>query len=172
MKEQFAKPAVSALIEKVENGERYLVIQERRKSEGEKENGLLEVPGGKIREYENIFDALRREVKEETGLSVVRIHSEEKAMRRVVDGNELITFTPLCSTQNLSGAYSLIEHFFVCEAEGELLEATDESCNLRWEKAETVRAMLEENPGQFFLTDILPLEAYFKALEDNKPAES
>ncbi len=61
MRETFAKPAVGAIIEKSEKGERYILIQERQKENGGIENGMLELPAGKIREFENIFDALRRE---------------------------------------------------------------------------------------------------------------
>lgn len=39
--------------------------------------GLWEIPAGKIREYENIYSALRREVKEETNLDITYIAGEE-----------------------------------------------------------------------------------------------
>ena len=51
MMEIFVKPAVGAIIEKSENGCNYLLIQERRKENGGTENGLLEIPAGKIRDY-------------------------------------------------------------------------------------------------------------------------
>ena len=37
------------------------------------EKGLLEIPAGKIREYENIYAALRREVFEEIGIKIKNI---------------------------------------------------------------------------------------------------
>jgi 8-oxo-dGTP pyrophosphatase MutT (NUDIX family) len=70
MIEIFAKPAVGAIIEKVINNKRYILIQDRNKSNDGIETGMIEIPAGKIREYENIFDSLRREVREETGLNI------------------------------------------------------------------------------------------------------
>ena len=58
---------------------KFLLIQERWKN-NVLEDGLLEIPGGKIREFENIFDALRREVSEETGYKVTYIYGEEKSI--------------------------------------------------------------------------------------------
>ena len=68
MNERFAVPAVGAIIEKEENGTLYLLMQTRQKENDHGTNGLLEFPAGKVREYESLFVALRREVKEETGL--------------------------------------------------------------------------------------------------------
>lgn len=70
--EKFAIPCVAAIIEKIINNEKYILIQTRQKENGAETNGMLEVPAGKIREYENIFEALRREVREETGLTITR----------------------------------------------------------------------------------------------------
>ncbi len=36
-------------------------------------SGLIEIPAGSINAYENVYDALRREVKEECGLDIVKI---------------------------------------------------------------------------------------------------
>ncbi|HWR24081.1 MAG TPA: NUDIX domain-containing protein [Feifaniaceae bacterium] len=54
-------------------------MQARWKEDAPSENGLLEIPAGKIRAFESIFDALRREIKEETGLSVTEILGEDGA---------------------------------------------------------------------------------------------
>ena len=117
--EKFAIPCVAAIIEKIINNEKYILIQTRQKENGPETNGMLEVPAGKIREYENIFEALRREVREETGLTITKILGEDKKISNLIKGNEVISYTPYCITQNLSGAYSIILNTFLCEAEGE-----------------------------------------------------
>lgn len=91
---------------------------------------MIEIPAGKIREYENIFEALRREVKEETGLIITKINGEELSTLSAINGNKVISFQPYCVTQNLSGAYSLILNTFLCEADGILAESTNETQNI------------------------------------------
>lgn len=158
--EQFAKPAAAAIIRKEINGEEYLLIQEREKEEGGSDNGLLEISAGKIREYENVFDALRREVFEETGLVITKIEGEEESVCTMINGNTIVSFQPYCMTQNLSGAYSLLVHTFLCRAEGELLKETNETKNIRWEKAEDVRKLLISEPESIFLLHINALKQY------------
>lgn len=97
---------------KIINNEKYILIQTRQKENGAETNGMLEVPAGKIREYENIFEALRREVREETGLTITKILGEDKKISNLIKGNEVISYTPYCITQNLSGAYSIILNTF------------------------------------------------------------
>ena len=104
MTETFAIPAVGAIIVKRIGDEEYILVQNRKKNNGDGMDGLLEIPAGKIREYENIFEALRREVWEETGLHLTTIQGEEACRFLDVDGNETIMFSPYCVTQNLSGA--------------------------------------------------------------------
>ncbi|WP_373080914.1 NUDIX hydrolase [Fusobacterium animalis] len=141
--EKFAISCVAAIIEKIVNNEKYILIQTRQKEDGAETNGMLEVPAGKIREYENIFRALRREVKEETGLTITKILGEDKQISNLIDGNEVISYTPYCVTQNLSGAYSIILNTFLCEAEGELLTETNESQNIHWMKIEELKKFLK-----------------------------
>lgn len=161
MVEIFAKPAVGAIIEKAEHGKRYILIQERNKENGGIENGMAEIPAGKIREYENIFDALRREVWEETGLRLTYIQGEENTASSKTNGYETISFSPFCITQNLSGGYSIILQTFLCQAVGDLQVETNETTHVRWELAETVETMLFENPQQFYPMHINALKKYF-----------
>ena len=121
---------------------------------------MLEVPAGKIREYENIFETLRREVKEETGLSITKILGEDNQISNFIKGNEVISYTPYCVTQNLSGAYSIILNTFLCEAEGELLTETNESQNIHWMKIEELKKIFKNNPEKIFLLHINALQKY------------
>ena len=141
--EKFAIPCVAAIIEKIVNNEKYILIQTRQKEDGAETNGMLEIPAGKIREYENIFRALRREVKEETGLTITKILGEDRQIPNLIGDNEVISYTPYCVTQNLSGAYCIILNTFLCEAEGELLTETNESQNIHWMKIEELKKFLK-----------------------------
>ena len=164
VKEVFATPAVSAIIERTMGGTTYILLQRRQKQTGDETHGLIEIVGGKIREYENIFDALRREVWEETGLRLTGIRGENEQREIHVNGTRAISFQPFCTVQNLSGIYSLIMHIFICSAEGEPLPATDETSDVHWERVETVKEMLEASPQTFFPMDIIPLKKYTEQL--------
>jgi len=161
--EKFAVPCVAAIIEKIINNQKYILIQTRQKEDGAETNGMLEIPAGKIREYENIFEALKREVKEETGLTITKILGEDRQIANLIGGNEVISYTPYCVTQNLSGAYSIILNTFLCgEAEGELLTETNESQNIHWIKIEELKKILKNNPEKIFLLHINALQKYLE----------
>lgn len=160
MKETFAIPAVGAIIVKKIENEEFILVQNRKKNNGDGMDGLLEIPAGKIREYENIFDALRREVWEETGLHLIKIQGEEDSKFLDVNGNETMIFSPYCVTQNLSGAYSIILSTFICEAEGELLERTNETENIRWMKKDELKKIVDDSPESIFLMHVNSLRKY------------
>jgi ADP-ribose pyrophosphatase len=51
--EQFSIPGVSGIIERCIDGVDHILIQERFKEDAPAENGLIEIPAGKIRRYEH-----------------------------------------------------------------------------------------------------------------------
>lgn len=160
MVETFAVPAVGAIIVKNVENEEFILVQIRKKNTGDGTDGLLEIPAGKVREYENIFEALKREVWEETGLQVTTVQGEEASQLLDITGNMTIAFSPYCVTQNLSGAYSLILSTFLCEAEGELLEHTNETENIRWMRREELKEIVDNSPEKIFLMHIHALRKY------------
>lgn len=162
IKEVFAKPCVGAIIEKIIGNERLILIQTRQKEDGNETNGMLEIPAGKIREYEDVFSALRREVWEETGLKITKIYGEDTSVSTQTGDVTTISFNPYCVTQNLSGAYSMILNTFLCEAEGDLIESTNETENVHWEKVSEIERLLRENPEKIFFMHINALKKYLK----------
>lgn len=160
IKEIFAKPCVGAIIEKIIDDEKYILVQTRQKEDGCETNGMIEIPAGKIREYENVFSALRREVREETGLEIIKIYGEDSSVCTQTGDVTTISFSPYCVTQNLSGAYSIILNTFLCEAEGDLIESTNETENVHWEKASEIKRLLRESPEKIFFMHINALKKY------------
>lgn len=160
MTETFAIPAVGAIIVKRVEDEEFILVQTRKKNSGDGLDGLLEIPAGKIREYENIFEALRREVWEETGLHITSIQGEDDSKLLDVSGNKTIMFSPYCVTQNLSGAYSLLLSTFLCEAEGELMEQTNETENIRWISRDELKEIVDNSPESIFLMHLHALRKY------------
>ncbi len=160
MCESFAIPCAGAIIEKNIDGEMYILLQTRFKRDGGETNNKLELPAGKIREYENIFEALRREVYEETGLTVTEIIGENSLTCGQIDEVNIVSFEPFCVTQNMSGAYSILLLTFICRAEGDLYESTDETQNIKWVKVDEVKRMIENEPQEFFFMHVNALKKY------------
>src|SRR3954463_1340770 len=75
----FAVPTVSAIIERQHQGRTQVLIQVRWKPDKDPVySGAFEIPAGGIYQSENVYDALKREVFEETGLRVTAIRPDVK----------------------------------------------------------------------------------------------
>ena len=83
--ERLAIPGAGGIIVKEINGAKHILTQIRVRPDVPCENGLIEIPAGKIQAFESIFDTLKREIKEETGLDVVEILGEN--LSTIYEGN-------------------------------------------------------------------------------------
>ncbi len=160
--ELFAKPGVGGIIEKHIDGIDYILIQERCKNDAKLESGLIEIPAGKIREFENIFDCLRREINEETGLIVVNIEGKNEATYYESNGYKVINYTPFSSSQNIIGSYPIMVQVFICTARGELVQQSNESKNIRWISIYELKDMLENKINSFYPMHVITLKKYLK----------
>ena len=138
-----------------------MIIQKRQKIISE--DGLIEIPASKIREFENVFDALRREVREETGLKITNIIGENYQIIET-KSYSTISVSPFCVTQNLSGGYSSILFTFICHGEGKLYDKSNESSDIKWIPVSELKSLLDNNPEKFFPMCINSLKKYFKTI--------
>lgn len=158
--ELFTKPSASAIIIKNVNSKKYILIQERFKENAPLENGLLEIPGGKIREFENIYDCLRREVKEETGLDVVKIQGENDSTIIEHNGYTVLNYIPFTCTQNIKGYYPIMNEAFICETSGNLSTCTNEAKNQKWISLEELSNILLNHESSLYPMHIAALKKY------------
>lgn len=139
--EVFAKPAGSGIIIK-------------------SENGLIQITGGKIREFENVFNCLRREVQEETGLNVTEIIGQNDAVIIEANGYKVINYEPFACFQNIQGNYPIMVQTFICKVEGQILDKTNETQNIRWVSIDELREMLDNKEEGFNPMDVTKLKKY------------
>ncbi|RPI79712.1 MAG: NUDIX domain-containing protein [Desulfobacteraceae bacterium] len=158
--EKFAVPGAGGILEKEIGSIRHILLQERCKAEAPAETGLLEIPAGKIREFENIFDCLRREVREETGLEVLKIEGEKEAVVYENAGYQVLHYTPFSSAQNLKGVYPIMVQIFICRVAGEVARKTNETRNLRWVSIAELSRDLASFPERFYPMHVETLKKY------------
>ncbi|MGX7154288.1 NUDIX domain-containing protein [Enterococcus rivorum] len=101
-----------------------------------------------MRAFENIFETLKREVKEECGLPITKINTG-KIETVSAPYYEVQSYTPYYSVQNIAGRYPIMMDVFLCEAEGNLLKETDESKNIAWRSVEDISKLLNQ-PNKFY----------------------
>lgn len=160
--ELFAKPGVGGIIEKSIDGIDYILIQERHKEDAKLEEGLIEIPAGKIREFENIFDCLRREIWEETGLIVDEIEGEKDSIVIETNGYKVLSYTPFMSSQNIEGTYPIMVQVFICKTIGQELTQTNETKNIRWISLTELKQLLDTSENNFYPMHITTLKKYLE----------
>lgn len=120
--EKEVKFIVNAIVKKQVKDKEYILLEE----ECHKSDFKLGLPGGTIKECENVYGVLRRELNER-GLNVTKILDEE--VRENFKGEEDRVFEPFCISQNYKGNDMIITNTFVCEASNNNIKATN---NYRW----------------------------------------
>lgn len=163
--EQFSIPGVGGIIVKEHEGEKYILLQTRIKPHALYEDGLLEIPAGKIRAFENIFEALKREIKEETGLEVVEILGESISTVYKENNYKVVNFMPFSCAQNIQGEYPIMVFVFICHVTGDLLPSSDEAKDFRWTLVSEISTMLNKKPGIFYPMHVDTLKKYVLSCE-------
>jgi len=147
-------------VERVINGSTEIVIQTRNK----KNEVSLELPGGRLELYEPILDGLKREVYEETGITIIEVESSNKRIDTSEINPDFVVecLEPYCVYQTIKGPIDSIGMYFICRAEGKLLDVGDETTNIRWEKIDEIYRLMMEEPRQFSDVDRAGLIYYLK----------
>jgi len=125
-----------AIIERIADGKKEIIVQWRDKR-GE---GCWELPGGCIEPYESLYGAVKREVKEETGLDIIMINGESAYLQE----DRVECLKPFSVYQTLEGFVDSVGFHFICQATGELLSKGDATKEIKWIGLDDLEVLLEK----------------------------
>ncbi|GJM73137.1 DNA mismatch repair protein MutT [Paenibacillus macerans] len=151
---------VRAIIERRIQGELHLYLQVRNKPDQPK---ALELPGGQLEEYESMIEGLKREVREETGLKLVRIEGMDTYVEVESRTGRVEAIRPFAVYQTLAGPIDSMGVYFRCEAEGMPLRTGDETLDGQWMPIHALRQLAEKEPEAFSWIDAVGIRLYFQS---------
>jgi len=161
-----AVPYCGAIVERVENGKKQVLLQTRWKPERDPVySGTLEFPAGVLdHPYESVYQEVAREVFEETGLKIKEIRGDSRTKTYTTGRDDAsMAFRPFCCTQQLKNGLPWIGFVFVCEVEpGQPVAQADEVRDVQWVDIDDVRELFEKTPEKFFSLELPAWEYYFK----------
>ena len=157
----FCIHGVAAIIGRDIEGEKHILIQDRKKGSTSIETGLIEIPCGKVKKMESVFDCIRNKVLVETGLQITKICGEEKFLSLKANEYNVINYIPFFSTQNTEDNYPIVIETFICEASGETLIESKDAKNIRWISLSSLSKLIE-NESLFYPMIIFPLKHYLE----------
>jgi 8-oxo-dGTP pyrophosphatase MutT (NUDIX family) len=157
----FPVPNVSAIIERRRGQLTEVLIQVRWKPERDPVySGTFEIPAGGIGRDENVYDALRREVFEETGLRVTGFRPDVKTQLHSEGADGVFAFVPFCCQQQLRGR-ARVGFVFVCTvAADEPVPGRGEVTEITWLDTASLEKLVQEAPQRIFIFQRPVLEFY------------
>lgn len=161
-------PVVSVLIERLHDGEKQLLVQTRWKPERDPVySGTMEIPAGWVDKYENIYDALKREVREETGLDIIKITPDNKTEIMGEKDDGAFAFETFCCQQQVKGGLPWVGFVFLCEVEDKEPEPQEEEVrDIRWMPIGELKDLVESKPDEIFTLQLPVLQFYLNYIHE------
>lgn len=171
--EQNRKPkncvVISAILEKEIDKKHCIFVQIRWKPQSSPTySGMVEIPAGGVEPYENVYDTLYREVKEETGLEITDVvddYHSEITENSTHDKNHV--FLPFLCQQSLesNGGLPWIGFVFRCTVTSEITMQREEAKDPRWITLDELEDLIENHPEKIFPLQYPVLKQYVSVMK-------
>lgn len=162
-------PVISAIIQRGSGSDREILLQLRWKPERDPiYSGTWEIPAGWMDKYENVYETVKREVSEETGLNVTKIFPDIKTVEYKGNKDDAsFAFVPFCCQQQLKGGKPWVGFVFVCEVDdNEPVVQIDEVKEIKWVKIKELRHLITNQPESIFMLQVGVLNYYIDHIPD------
>lgn len=156
------RPVISAIIEREVDNEIEVLIQTRWKPDKDPVySGTIEIPAGHLDEYENVYETVKREVFEETGLKIKEFFPNIHTKIYSPKDDGAFAFLPFCCQQQVKGGKPWVGFVFICKVEdGEPVAQQEETKDIRWVKRDELKKIFDETPEQIFTLQLGVIDYY------------
>lgn len=149
-------PNINALIYR--DLDRSELLLQRRDKPGEVVRGRWELPGGRWMAGEPPDVAIAREVREETGLTLLAVAGAVERLDTLAPSTVWIA-RPLAVVAGVDGAYPSMHVVFECYAEGDPRPLAGETADTTWWQVEELREEIAAHPERFVAQTLAMLAA-------------
>lgn len=153
-----------AIIERVSDGSLSAYVQWRTKPN---EPRVLELPGGRVGEFESLLSALRREVVEETGMTVTHIIGADSLTLSLDTVGDVECVPVYAAYQTVRGPVDSMGVYFRCQAEGSP-KPSEESERGVWMSPRELYDVLNDQHAKISWVDRAGLQHYLSDFRETR----
>jgi 8-oxo-dGTP pyrophosphatase MutT (NUDIX family) len=116
--------------------------------------------------YENVYDAITREIFEETGLKVTRFKPDIRTKVFSIQDDDCFAFVPFCGQQQLKGGWPRVGFVFRCQVEDrEPQPGEGEVKEISWMARSELAAIIDKTPEKVFTIQLGVLDYYLRTVD-------
>ena len=156
-KEKSVKFVVNAIALMCTEDKEYILLQENKKQHANE--SIFELPGGVIKESENVYEYLRCKLKA-IGFEVTKIFGENKCNELSYEEQIFTVFKPFCVSQNYNDNNLIISSTILCEVDSANVKNDINKYDFKWVCTDDLRTMLVEHQENISTHNIAALKLF------------
>ena len=156
-KEKKVKFIVNAIALMNEDDKEYILLKENKKQHAN--DIIFELPGGVIRESENVYGCLRRELNSK-GFEVTKIFGEDKCNELSNEEEALTVFKPFCVSKSDTERNSIITNTILCEVDNTKAKTVNKKSGYKWVCTNDIETMLVDQKENISAHNIAALKSF------------
>ena len=140
----------------------YILLQENKNKHTNE--SIFELPGGVIKESENVYEYLRGKLKG-NGFEVTKIFGENKCNELSYEEEALTVFKPFCVSQNYNDNNLIISSTILCEVDNTKAKTVNKKSGYKLVCTDDIETMLVDQKENISAHNIAALKSFCKSLK-------
>ena len=156
-REKSVKVVVNAIALMCAENKEYILLQENKNKHTNE--SIFELPGGVIKESENVYEYLRCKLKA-IGFEVTKIFGENKCNELSYEEQIFTVFKPFCVSQSFNDNNLIVSSTILCEVNSANVKNDSNKYDFKWVCTDDLRAMLVEHQENISAHNIAALKLF------------
>ena len=156
-REKNVKVVVNAIALMCTEDKEYILLQENKNKHTNE--SIFELPGGVIKESENVYEYLRCKLKA-IGFEVTKIFGENKCNELSYEEQIFTVFKPFCVSQSFNDNNLIISSTILCEVDSANVKNDSNKYDFKWVCTDDLRVMLVDHQENISAHNIAALKLF------------